>query len=242
VSRPRDMRRRRILESAVHAFAKKDYAEVSMEEVATRAGVARGTLYNHFRSKEKLYKEVLALRIGELMDRLEGALREESDPVGSLRRCVVHPFLFFVKYPDVLLLWRREELKEIANGGNTQGSDPTDGGARRKAPLIRRIAGMRERLAGLLRGILCRGIGQGIFRSVDPDGASHVILGAIEGMAGAQSGAAVDSPSARKAKEELFEFVSASLSRPGSPQLNRSPGPAADDAVEELSLLGREGA
>ena len=47
-------RERRIVKAAEKLFARKGYAEVAMEDVAARAGLAVGTIYNYFPSKSAL--------------------------------------------------------------------------------------------------------------------------------------------------------------------------------------------
>ena len=97
----RQTKKQRILESASHIFAENDYADVSLKLIANYAKVARGTLYNNFGNKEQLYSEVLGLRLGQFMSRLKRVVNSEDDPSVNLRRCVVQPFLFFVKYQNV---------------------------------------------------------------------------------------------------------------------------------------------
>jgi hypothetical protein len=141
-----------------------------------------------------LYRRVLTERFGELMSRLEGMLAHGSDPARDLEHCVVEPLLFFVRYPKVLLLWRREGLKRIARNGDAV-----------------TIAGMEQRLAGLVRGVIAAGIGAGVFRAVDPGATSRAILGAVEGMAGSLAGCRADDPQVTRALEELADFVCLSL-------------------------------
>ncbi|MBD3334578.1 MAG: TetR family transcriptional regulator [Candidatus Eisenbacteria bacterium] len=219
-------RRQRILESASQIFAVMDYSDVTVDMVAGRAAVARGTIYNYFGSKAGLYRQVLAQRLGELLARLEEALQDPSDPARNLRRCVVHPFLFFVKYPHLFLLWRREELRRIAAAAGLGADDPGGNGdapARNGAPETIRSANgngaagagdltdLRKRLLDLVRGVLCTGIGRGVFRSVDPGASAQIVLGAIEASAGALAGHDVGGTVVRKAKEELYQALSASL-------------------------------
>src|SRR4051812_29369540 len=54
-----DERRRRIVGAALRALDDQDYEHVQMRDVAAAAGVALGTLYRHFSSKEHLYATVL---------------------------------------------------------------------------------------------------------------------------------------------------------------------------------------
>lgn len=48
-----------IIESAYHLFLKKGYHGTSMRRIAAEAGIALGGIYNHFSSKEEIFKEVL---------------------------------------------------------------------------------------------------------------------------------------------------------------------------------------
>ncbi|MDQ3878966.1 MAG: TetR family transcriptional regulator [Actinomycetota bacterium] len=45
----------RLLEGAVEAFTRRNYADVNVDELCTRAGVAKGSFYRYFRSKEELF-------------------------------------------------------------------------------------------------------------------------------------------------------------------------------------------
>jgi len=57
-------KRRRILEAAVHVFARKGYFAARVADVAKKAGVADGTIYLYFRNKEdilvRLFDEVMS--------------------------------------------------------------------------------------------------------------------------------------------------------------------------------------
>ncbi len=46
--------RERILNAAIEAFATNGYAQTTMDDIAARAGVAKGTLYWRFKGKEEL--------------------------------------------------------------------------------------------------------------------------------------------------------------------------------------------
>ena len=50
-----EARREAILDAALEEFAAKGYAGARMEDIARRAGVAKGTLYLHFGDKEGLF-------------------------------------------------------------------------------------------------------------------------------------------------------------------------------------------
>ena len=61
---PREQRRSQLLRLATEVFTEKGYQATSMDDIATSAGVTKPVLYQHFRSKESLYVEVLDV-IGE---------------------------------------------------------------------------------------------------------------------------------------------------------------------------------
>ncbi|HEY2708272.1 MAG TPA: TetR/AcrR family transcriptional regulator [Caulobacteraceae bacterium] len=56
-----DAKRRAILDVASEVFLAQGYAATSMSEIAARVGGSKGTLYNHFRSKEELFSACIAL-------------------------------------------------------------------------------------------------------------------------------------------------------------------------------------
>jgi AcrR family transcriptional regulator len=51
--------RERILRSARRLFNRKGFAEVSIDEVMSEAGLTRGGFYRHFKTKDELYSEAL---------------------------------------------------------------------------------------------------------------------------------------------------------------------------------------
>lgn len=53
--------RQRIVECARELFNRRGFADVSIDEIMQRAGLTRGGFYNHFRAKEELYAEAVAL-------------------------------------------------------------------------------------------------------------------------------------------------------------------------------------
>lgn len=54
-----ERKRKAILDAALTVFSRKGHAEASVDDVAEQAGIAKGTLYLYFRSKEELYLAAL---------------------------------------------------------------------------------------------------------------------------------------------------------------------------------------
>ena len=54
----KEQRRNIILDVAQQLFFSKKYDEITIEEIANKAQLAKGTLYLYFKSKEELYSAV----------------------------------------------------------------------------------------------------------------------------------------------------------------------------------------
>jgi AcrR family transcriptional regulator len=62
----------RILDGARRVFLERGFADASMEEIASRAGTAKPTLYTRFPGKEALYSAVVMRSVAAAIARLEG--------------------------------------------------------------------------------------------------------------------------------------------------------------------------
>src|SRR5438477_203996 len=69
---------RAILEAAEEVFGESGLSGARMEDIAGRAGVSVGTLYNHFKDRDALLKDLIVARREELLARLDGVLRPEA--------------------------------------------------------------------------------------------------------------------------------------------------------------------
>ncbi|NJE06313.1 TetR/AcrR family transcriptional regulator [Thermococcus sp. M36] len=80
--------RERILKASEKLFAEKGYDETTVDEIVEKAGVAKGTFYNYFRSKEELIK-IVALEslpysaIREELEKEHGSLREFLESIAN---------------------------------------------------------------------------------------------------------------------------------------------------------------
>lgn len=63
-------RRQAILEAALDEFIEQGYAATRLDDVAGRAGVAKGTIYLHFKDKQALFEELVRTAIVPLVARL----------------------------------------------------------------------------------------------------------------------------------------------------------------------------
>jgi AcrR family transcriptional regulator len=77
---PAARRRRQLLEVALAVFGDQGFHQTSMNDVAEAAGVTKPVLYQHFRSKRDLYREVLTDVGGQLLDAITKATTAARSP------------------------------------------------------------------------------------------------------------------------------------------------------------------
>jgi TetR/AcrR family transcriptional regulator len=98
-------KRERLLREAARLFAERGYNQTDMAELADRAGVAKGSLYNYFSSKDDLYIYVCEDGIRRSREAVYG----DIDPDWDIYRQVDHIFRsgmrFVLAYPEYLILY-----------------------------------------------------------------------------------------------------------------------------------------
>ncbi|MGH8964708.1 MAG: TetR/AcrR family transcriptional regulator, partial [Actinomycetes bacterium] len=77
-----DPRLERVLDSAADLLVRWGYQRVTIDEVARHAGIGKGTVYLHFRSKDALFLTVLLRVHRRMVERM--AERMATDPRGVL--------------------------------------------------------------------------------------------------------------------------------------------------------------
>jgi len=81
-------KRERILDAAVRVFAKKGFHATRVSEVAKAAGVADGTIYLYFKSKDELLVSLFEDRVERLLTFLQTELPATSGASAKLRRII----------------------------------------------------------------------------------------------------------------------------------------------------------
>src|SRR3954471_2035330 len=68
-----EQRRESILEAANLVFGQRGYDTVRIDDVAAAAGLSKALIYEHFRSKQELYSELMNQAALEMLDRIVSA-------------------------------------------------------------------------------------------------------------------------------------------------------------------------
>src|SRR6201988_1746536 len=80
-------RRQAIIEAAMEEFLARCFAPTRPADIAKRAGVAKGTIYLHFKDKESMFEELIRTAIVPLVGRMQGPL-----PTGGTVRDLIEAF------------------------------------------------------------------------------------------------------------------------------------------------------
>jgi AcrR family transcriptional regulator len=179
-----DARRSEILKAAEEAFAEKGYEATTVEDIALRVGLLKGSLYYYIQNKADLYYQVAARSTEQHLR----ALKEDpgviaGDPVSRLLRYVE------MYMSELNNTWRWSRILteyELARAGNDA---------------IAKVKALRYQIHLILKGILVQGVADGVFDpTFDPSVASNSILSMMNDTR------RWFRPTGRKSAEEIVEF------------------------------------
>lgn len=94
-----------ILDAARAVFLEQGYAAASMDNVATRAGVSKATIYAHFTSKDRLFGAVIRSRCDRQFSAFDLPEDKVDDPRAALRQIGLH-VLELILSPESLAIYR----------------------------------------------------------------------------------------------------------------------------------------
>src|SRR5918911_677352 len=77
-----------ILEAARKVFAKKGFSNATVDDIASAAGVAKGTVYLYYESKRDIYFAALKFGIEQMHSLLREELNKVSTPEEKLRTLI----------------------------------------------------------------------------------------------------------------------------------------------------------
>ncbi len=158
-------RRLTLLKAAFREVAEKGFSEVTLDDIARRAGVSKGVTLYYFRSKDDLFRELFSWLIDSIHGRMREAVGREQDPIAKVRALVALIFpspsknrAFFRAFVDFCgLAARREPFREVNE---------------------RFYAGCRE----IDGGIVADGMRRGVFVLRDPMEAGSTMRAMFDGL------------------------------------------------------------
>jgi TetR/AcrR family fatty acid metabolism transcriptional regulator len=77
-----------IIDAAVRVFARKGYYNARVSDIAKEAGIAAGTIYLYFRTKDDILVTLFREKMTEFVGTVRKAIADEPDAVAKLRRLI----------------------------------------------------------------------------------------------------------------------------------------------------------
>lgn len=108
-------KRKAILEAAEELFPHKGFANTTMQEISQKAGLAKGTLYLYFKSKEELYLTVCIQGIAGFGEAIENARRRARGPEEKIRAVYLTYIRHSLSEPNVFRVLRDAFLDPVRN-------------------------------------------------------------------------------------------------------------------------------
>ena len=90
--RQRQERAALILQAAEAVLAEKGYHDTSMDEIASRVGIAKGTIYLHYASKDELVVDLFVRELATFRDTVEQIATEEVPARDRLAAILRHAY------------------------------------------------------------------------------------------------------------------------------------------------------
>jgi AcrR family transcriptional regulator len=158
-----EAKRRKILDAAAFVFAHRGYHNAHISEIIRKAGIARGTFYLYFESKQDILSELLEV----LLARLNAAIkkvqfgRKHPPALEQIRANLARTLALLESERDLasILLDRRVTL------------DPQ---------LERKVEEFTEGVYRMIRSALREGTRMGLVRPCDPDLTARFLLGGLK--------------------------------------------------------------
>lgn len=137
-----------LVAAALAVFGERGFRATTLEDVAARAGVSKGTVYLYFASKDDLFRAVVEAKVVTLLESAEAMARAHAGSVSELLVNVVHRMWDAMSRTDVVCMGRlvQAELTQF--------------------PEVKRFyfEQVIQRHRRLLRNIAARGVASGEFR------------------------------------------------------------------------------
>lgn len=188
-----EFREAEILEAARRVFARRGFAQASMEDIAQAAGVAKGTLYLYYDSKRELYRAALRAGLIQLSAAVEAAIAEAPDLGARLAAYVTTKVAYFDEHRDFFRIYLAE-FGQAACGS----MDPT-------------LRDLALRQVRVLEKAIREGRRGGSDRASSPEGAAHAIADLTRGLILRRVMGWSQSPSAEKEVAFVVDFAKRAL-------------------------------
>jgi AcrR family transcriptional regulator len=156
----------KLLRTALELFASKDFASITIKDIARAAGVNTALIYYYFESKELLFRAATEFAIKKAMESFSELRERHSNPVFLIRDWLRNN----LEMADLM----RQLVKIMLDyAGSRKSISSMDA-------LIKQFYFTEER--GILARSIQRGIASGTFRHIDPVRTAHFVSVHLDGI------------------------------------------------------------
>ncbi len=152
-----------ILKTAARLFARKRFHEVLMEDVAAQVGVAKGTIYRFYPTKERLYAAICFEWMDTLQQELQVAAHGSGDAAARLREMLFRSARHYDERRDFYQVMARQETLQVFYA---------------LPAFLERRAAIRDLYSEVIR----EGRARRIFRGVSPVLTADLLLGMLRNL------------------------------------------------------------
>ena len=96
--------KRKIFETSMRLFAEKGYDATSIEDITSEVGVAKGTLYYHFSSKEEIFNFLIEEGMNLLRNSINIKVDSQKNYIDKIRAIVLIQIKIIVKYENFMTI------------------------------------------------------------------------------------------------------------------------------------------
>ena len=152
------------MQAAEKLFTSRRFHEITMDDIAAGANVAKGALYLYFRDKEDLFSETCASGLDEMVELLDKQVPEGAPFFDQLLSVCRHISEFHERRRELLRMMQAEEFRLSYTQGDWR----------------ERWLEKRQRLVAAVANILAKGVADGVLRSdLPPEVLANVLLGML---------------------------------------------------------------
>ena len=154
---PEQARREQILSAARRCFIENGYHPTRMDDIAKAAGLSKGGVYFHFKSKQEVFETLVEEEFGRSMSFLRSVTEGDAPVAEKMQILAQHYLEYFGQAPDAPRFF-------IVMGEM----------ALRDQALSKRLLDMQQAYIEVIAKLVDQGIAEGVLRPVD-----SLVVGAI---------------------------------------------------------------
>ncbi|MCC7126664.1 MAG: TetR/AcrR family transcriptional regulator [Acidobacteria bacterium] len=163
-----EFRRQSLLDAACKVFGEKGFDAATMDAIAEAAGVAKGTIYLYYPSKQVVYEAVFAAGMTTIEDQLTDQIAKAATAREAIGAFVRVRGEYFEQHPEFFRVYVGEVARQLIGLSTTRDAS--------------RVA--TDRQIKVLQHVIEKAVGTGEVRAVDPAAAALVVFDLSKGQIG----------------------------------------------------------